>query len=110
MFASLVRRGTVLALWPILPVLWLYLVSGDNIVKLCWSGAYFSAGSQLLSVPLHAFLRATGCVLMLASVMYHELPLFLLSFRIPLLGALDLLLAKLLGIVGFFCIVLSQFT
>lgn len=97
---NLIKQAIVLALLAYLPIMWFLIVGKMQIVQMLLEGAKTRALAELLTVPSHDALTATGASLVAGSLLYHQLPISIFPSFLPIIGKLDKTIAKLLGVSG----------
>ena len=99
-----VKRVVILVLFALLPILWLFVAGRMDILS---SGNVSGAVSSLWQLSIKDLLLATGTTVTCGSCLYHYLDLNLFLLRLPLLGYIDRLFAKVLALVGVSLVVLA---
>ena len=90
----------VIGLLSCTPFVWLALVGKLDVVERLLNGDRIDGIRDLLTVSLHDSLFATGATLLVASILYHQLPIGLVPGFIPVVGKIDKLIAKIAGLIG----------
>ena len=102
-----VRRLIILLSVVLLPLLWISVAGQSNTLHSLQQGDLIEAAKGLSAVTIRDTLIATGTTSICGSLLYQYLDLQLFFFRIPFVGFLDRLLAKLCVLMGVVLIILG---
>jgi hypothetical protein len=91
----------------LLPLLWIAVAGQSNTLHSLQQGYLIEAAKGLSTVTIRDSLIATGTTSICGSLLYQYLDLQLFFFRVPFVGFLDQLLAKLCVLMGLVLIILG---
>jgi hypothetical protein len=91
---GLLRQLILLAAFIGLPIWWLILAGRTDVLDSFLSGEPHVAALKVITTPVHDFIHASSISLIMGGVLYHNLGWSFSLIRIPIIGSLDMVLAK----------------
>lgn len=92
-----------------MPIVYVSFAGIGRVPKLVLTGEYFEAIQDFFRVSVLDHVYAMGIVLTLSSYLYHMSPLFPSLLQLPLVGRVDLILAKITALIGIACLAMSHY-
>lgn len=89
-----------------IPLLWLLIVGRLDLVGAFIDGRVMDAFGGFLSIPISDYMRATGLCGVVGGIAYLRTGFYMIV-RLPLIGALDRLFARLSIVLGLITFILS---